>query len=309
MRTIVLGDPLFFRIKSGSNPHTRNRFGWKKKVNQEKARQQWKRLLDQLKGLGADVLIIPPVEEWPGMVFPANAGVVIVREEKIPPAQKTFLMSHLISGRRGEENHYRLFFERLGFKIQEAPLPFEGEADFFPAAAYWILTYGEVISQRFKCKWGFPPYRRVYGFRTDSRMSEILSSLVNREILKIELKDERFYHGDTALCSWGPSLQFLLAYFSVLSKEGQAILKNAFQDRLISLSEEDGMKYAANSFYLETSQGKFLLMPQGVSSKLLGEIRERGVVPIEVDVSEFFEKGGGSVKCMILDLGPLNAAL
>jgi hypothetical protein len=32
-------------------------------------------------------------------------------------------------------------------------------------------------------------------------------------------------------------------------------------------------------------------------------VRDRGVTPITVDVSEFLKKGGGSVKCMIGDLG------
>jgi N-dimethylarginine dimethylaminohydrolase len=44
-------------------------------------------------------------------------------------------------------------------------------------------------------------------------------------------------------------------------------------------------------------------MPDGVSERLLAEIRERGVTPITADVSEFLKKGGGSVKCMIGDLG------
>jgi O-methyltransferase involved in polyketide biosynthesis len=37
-----------------------------------------------------------------------------------------------------------------------------------------------------------------------------------------------------------------------------------------------------------------------------GEIRDRGVRPITVDVSEFLKKGGGSVKCMIGDLGVVS---
>jgi N-dimethylarginine dimethylaminohydrolase len=44
-------------------------------------------------------------------------------------------------------------------------------------------------------------------------------------------------------------------------------------------------------------------MPAGLSDRLKGAIRERAVTPIEVDVSEFLKKGGGSVKCMIGDLG------
>jgi len=36
--------------------------------------------------------------------------------------------------------------------------------------------------------------------------------------------------------------------------------------------------------------------------------RDRGVTPLTADVSEFLEKGGGSVKCMIGDLGVLAEA-
>jgi N-dimethylarginine dimethylaminohydrolase len=47
-------------------------------------------------------------------------------------------------------------------------------------------------------------------------------------------------------------------------------------------------------------------MPNGLSDRLLAQVRERGVEPVCVDVSEFLKKGGGSVKCMIGDLGPMD---
>jgi hypothetical protein len=47
-------------------------------------------------------------------------------------------------------------------------------------------------------------------------------------------------------------------------------------------------------------------MPGGVSDALAGIVRERGGTPLTVDVSEFLKKGGGSVKCMIGDLGPVE---
>jgi N-dimethylarginine dimethylaminohydrolase len=47
-------------------------------------------------------------------------------------------------------------------------------------------------------------------------------------------------------------------------------------------------------------------MPGGVSERLQAQLRERGVHPVVVDVSEFLKKGGGSVKCMIGDLGPVG---
>ena len=49
-------------------------------------------------------------------------------------------------------------------------------------------------------------------------------------------------------------------------------------------------------------------MPRGVSDRLLGQVRERDVNPVTVDVSEFLKKGGGSVKCMIGDLGLIRGS-
>ena len=65
----------------------------------------------------------------------------------------------------------------------------------------------------------------------------------------------------------------------------------------------DARRYAANSFTYTTGGDSLLVMPSGLSDRLLGQIRERGTKPITIDVSEFLKKGGGSVKCMIGDLG------
>ncbi|MBI1870035.1 MAG: hypothetical protein HYS07_02445 [Chlamydiae bacterium] len=306
MRAIVLGDPTYFRIKAGNNPHTRNRWGLRQSVSLEKAIRQWKRLKDQLSELGVKVLVVPPEKDWPGMVFPANAGVVMDQEGLRPFSEKIFLMSRLNQGRCGEEFYYQKFFEKLGFKIEGVDCPFEGEADFFQAGSYTIFTYGRIIRPHFKLRWGLPPYERVYGFRTDFIFLEKVKKYISPEkILPLELIDERFYHGDTVCCSFGLHRQYVMSYLLALSSESQEVLKNAFGEKLIALSGEDAFRYAANSFYLETDEGRFLLIPQGLSRRLLDQLVERAMIPIEIDVSEFYEKGGGSIKCMILDLGPV----
>ena len=82
-------------------------------------------------------------------------------------------------------------------------------------------------------------------------------------------------------------------------------MKQTFKDKLIPIPEADAIKYASNSFQT-TYRGKpYLFVPQGLSNTLLSRIKSTGVIPVEVDVSEFMKKGGGSVKCMIGDLGPL----
>ncbi|MBI1883271.1 MAG: hypothetical protein HYS08_03590 [Chlamydiae bacterium] len=307
MRALVVGDPSFFRIRSGSNPHTRNRWGVKKCVDLDLAKRQWKNFVDRLEEMGARVYVIPPVKDCPGMVFPANAGVVIPREEKIPFSKKTFLLSSLIEGRKSETNYDEPFFRQLGFQIEKISCPFEGEADFFQAGSYFIFTYGKILPQHFRMKRGWPPYERVYGFRSSLNFLETVTKWISRErILPLELADERFYHGDTVFCPFGEGYDHVLAYLPALTSQAQGLLKEHLVDRLILLSDEDAFKYAANSFYLSTEKGKFLIMPSGVSPQLRDQVIERGVTPIEINVSEFFEKGGGSVKCMILDLGPMG---
>ena len=63
--------------------------------------------------------------------------------------------------------------------------------------------------------------------------------------------------------------------------------------------------YAANSFAFERSGESHLVMPEGVSQKLRDQVRAQGARVVTIDVSEFLKKGGGSVKCMIGDLGML----
>ena len=48
-----------------------------------------------------------------------------------------------------------------------------------------------------------------------------------------------------------------------------------------------------------------MVLPSGITARLRDTVRERGVDVLAVDVSEFHKKGGGSLKCMIGDLGEI----
>lgn len=293
-----MGSPEFFRIKSGSNPHTRTHWGFRKKVNPQHAIRQWHTLAGKLTELGVQVLVLPAVEEWPGTVYPANAGFLW---------NKTFYLSNLIPGREGEREYYQDFIRRIGFTVAAVSHRFEGEADFFPAGEAHLFTYGVLKDQRFVFRCEIPPWRRIYGFRSDQRNLEFLQPLVApRKVITIELTNEAYYHGDTVLCSFGPGKKFLLAYLSKISKVGAQQLQATFKEGLISIRDDDGKKFAANSFYVETEKGKFLVMSEGLSHELMNQIEKRGVTPVPVDAFEFFNKGGGSVKCMVCDLGMMD---
>jgi N-dimethylarginine dimethylaminohydrolase len=304
-----MGDPTHFSVKGGANPHTRTRWGTRRSVDRALAIQQWQRLRDLLRDLGLRVLVVPPDPAQPGLVYPANAGFLQDVDAEAPLASRRFFLANLLPSRAGEKAHYRRILEAEGvpcFEIDPA-FPFEGEADFFPADDLMLLTHGRVERQRFVPALAIPPWRRVYGFRTDAAVEPTLQQIVGpeRTILHVGLELEAHYHGDTAICAFGPGRRFLLAYRAALEPGAMGRLREHFPENLIEIHDEDAARYAANSFSYTPPGGSesFLVMPAGLSDQLLGTLRERRVTPVCVDVSEFLKKGGGSVKCMIGDLG------
>ncbi len=301
-----MGDPAHFSVKGGANPHTRTRWGTRRHVDRDLAIRQWHGLKDTLEDLGVRVLVVPPDASQPGLVYPANAGFQSDVDADAPLAEKTFTLSNLLPSRAGEKPHYRRVLEAHGFRLAELDerYRFEGEADFFPAGGVTLFTCGRLERQRFVPALALPPWKRVYGFRSDARLEPRLAEIVApRPVHRFELILEAHYHGDTALCAFGPRRQHLLAYREALAPEDWPRLMALFGDALIELSDEDARRYAANAFTLTQGSDSVLVMPDGVSPRLRDQVRERGVTPITVDVSEFLKKGGGSVKCMIGDLG------
>jgi N-dimethylarginine dimethylaminohydrolase len=308
-RTVLMGDPTHFSVKGGANPHTRTRWGTKRSVDRALAQKQWARLKDLLRDLGVRVLVVPPDPAQPGLVYPANAGFLTDLDAEKPHGEKRFYLANLLPTRAGEKKHYRAVLAAAGFDVREIPERFrmEGEADFFPVAGRYVLTFGGIERQRFVPALAIPPWRRVYGFRTDVTVEPLLRELVApHDVCRIELVLEAHYHGDTALCAFGPRREYLLAYRAGLGPGCWGKLRETFgAEHVIEIPDADAARYAANSFTYTRGGESYLIMPGGISDALLARVRERGVTPITVDVSEFLKKGGGSVKCMIGDLGPV----
>ena len=306
-RTIVMGDPTHFSVLGGANPHTRNALGLRKRVDPELAQIQWHDLAQTMLRYGAEVCVIEPHRGLSGLVYPANAGFLypLVSSRSSAGAHKTFYLANLIPTRAPEIEVYRSFIRAMGYETGGIAARFEGEADFFPAGRYLIFTYGKIERQRFVPRFGIPPWRRVYGFRSEASALDPLRAIAgDRPIIALELCLEAHYHGDTVICSFGPEREFLLAYMKGIAAASRSALKDAFGVNLIELADRDAAIYAANSFQLDHNGALYLFMPEGVSGELLSEVRRRSVEPVTVNVSEFLAKGGGSIKCMILDLGP-----
>lgn len=305
-RTVLMGDPSHFSVQGGANPHTRTRWGTRRHVDRALAIQQWHGLKSTLEDLGIRVLVVAPDATQPGLVYPANAGFQSRVDSPEPIADKVFTLANLLPTRAGEKPHYKRVIEAAGYRTAEIDRQyrFEGEADFFPAGDVYLLTHGRIEKQRFVPTLGIPPWKRVYGFRTDARVKDIVAPMVApNDVLVIALCLEAHYHGDTALCAFGPGRSFLLAYRDAIEPGAWKQLADRFGDRLIEMYGDDARRYAANSYTYTSGNESVLVMPGGVSQRLQDTVRDRGVEPVLVDVSEFLKKGGGSVKCMIGDLG------
>ena len=106
-RTVLMGDPAWFSVQGGANPHTRTRWGTRRHVDRAKAIAQWRGLKAVLEDLGVRVLVVPPDAAQPGLVYPANAGFMSDVDALKPLADKTFTLSNLLPTRAGEKPHYR----------------------------------------------------------------------------------------------------------------------------------------------------------------------------------------------------------
>lgn len=304
-RVVLMGDPTYFSIRAGANPHTRTAWGRRKSVDRTKAIAQWHTFAQFLCRFGVRVLVVPPDPTLPGLVYPANAGFLYPLDVALRSQKKVFYLANLLPSRAGEQPVYKEFLEQCGFCPARVNARFEGEADFFPVGDRYVFTYGQVETQRFRLRLGLPPYKRVYGFRSEiDALAELQQIVTGTEVIPLELCDEAYYHGDTVLCAFGLERRFLLAYLEALMPSAVQRLREQWKEDVIPLSSADAALYAANSFTLAQNGTHALFMPGGVSARLQDQIRERGVEPITIDVSEFLRKGGGAVKCMIGDLGP-----
>lgn len=302
---LILGDPSHFRIKAGRNAYTRNALGFRKKVDLGRAKSQWQNFKGTLEGLGAQIHVVPAHPDLPGLVFPANAGFLHPKYERIPLANKTFYLSTLIAHRAAETQIHRKLIESLGPRIGTFAEPFEGEADFFPCGEFYIFTYGDVVPMGFRPRLGIPPWYFRFSHRSGASNLDALQKIVApAPVLALKLSDPRYYHGDTAFFAFGPKREYLLAYLEALDAPSREKLTRHLGSRLIPLSKADAEGFAANSFQMETPDGPRILFPPGLSDALLKSVSKIGVPYSTVDVSEFFSKGGGSIKCMICDLGP-----
>jgi len=226
--------------------------------------RQWEELYRIYVDLGFHVELIDPIAGLPDMVYSANGGFTL---DGIAYGAK-----FQYSERGPEGPAYMAWFASHGFSVAEPVSVNEGEGDF-------LLVGDRILAGT--------------GFRSDAESHDELRKLFGREVVTLELVDPSFYHLDTAIAVLDETN---IAYLpKAFSPESRAIIDGLYPEAVV-VDDADAAVLGLNSF----SDGKHVV----IASRAVGferSLRERGYVPIGVDLSELL-LGGGGVKCCTLEL-------
>jgi len=264
---ILMCPPTHFDVEYEINP-------WMHRdnpVDHSRARAQWQALHDiYTQRLGWTVHLLEPRPHLPDLVFTANGGLVIGGTVVLPCFRHP--------ERQGETALFEAWFRANGFKSQ--PLPthdFEGEGD--------ALLWNDVLFA------GYP-------WRSDKLSHQFLARSFGIEVVSLQLTDARFYHLDTAL--------------TVVNKTTVALYPRAFTPEsleqvrrlvpnVIMASDEDALAYGLNAL----SDGEHIVLSDRATG-LIATYRKLGLEVWPTPIGEF-QKSGGGVKCLSLELRPSAA--
>ncbi len=263
MTRLLVCPPDFFGIEYEINPWMR----LSNRVDHERAVSQWDTLMGIFEqDVGVVLERMTPVPGLPDLVFTANAGLVVGR---------TAVVSRFrYPERQREEPYFEQWFREQGYDVMliDAGLHFEGAGDLLGFSDTW-----------------FGGYRQ----RSDIGVYPILSERFQKEIIPLELIDNRFYHLDTCLCplSGGELLYFPAAF----DEYGQQAIADCVHDALrFAVPRDEAIQFACNVVCI----GTHIVLPAGCPTTQ-DWLHRRGYTTHPVQLDEFI-KSGGAAKCLTL---------
>jgi len=244
-----------------------------KPVDVPLALAQWEDLRDRYRSLGHSVEELTPRPGLPDMVFAANGATVV--DGRVLGARFAYPQ------REPEARAHLEWFRARGYgRIHEAEHVNEGEGDF-------VVTGSYLLAGR--------------GFRASPLSHGEAQEFFGRPVIGLDLVDPRYYHLDTALAVLDEDTDDVMYHPPAFSPGSREVLRRLFPDALTATAED-----AAAMGLNAVSDGLHVLLPQEAAG-LFGPLRERGFVPVGVDLGELL-KGGGSVKCCTQELRGLPGA-
>ena len=261
--SILMCRPDFFGIEYEINPW----MSMNVQVNHALAIEQWESLVATYKQLGETIELIEPIQGLPDLVFTANSGVVWNK--------RVVASNFRHKERRGEEPHWKAWFEGHGFEVHQLPREvfFEGAGD--------ALFVGETMF----CG---------HGFRSDPEAGTMAASLLDVELVPLKLADAHFYHLDTCFCPLNEdTVMFAPGAFD---EESVEVIKKRVKNT-IEVAPKTASSFVCNAMPIA---GHLVATPS--VAELNGAIQAIGLDPIGLSMSEYM-KSGGAVRCLSLPLG------
>jgi N-dimethylarginine dimethylaminohydrolase len=266
---ILMCPPTFYGIEYEINPWMSRSRG----SALDRAHKQWQTLHDTLRGLGVTIESLEPQQGLPDLVFTANAGLIF--------EQRFFSSRFRHEVRARETPFFDAWFAAHGFQVEHLP-----EGHFFEGAGD-ALFCGPTL---------FAGYR----IRSDVGGHQYLGKALGKQVLPLELVNNRFYHLDTCFC---PLAQGEAIYFpAAFDDYGRKVLQTHIP-QLVPVQEAEAHRFGCNAVVV----GKHVIVNTGCP-QLESDLRDRGYEPIAVELDEFL-KAGGSAKCLTLRLDGEEAAV
>lgn len=238
------------------------------------AAEGWAALRETYEGLGARVVVKPPAEGWPDLVFTANCAVVL--------DGKAILARYLKSERAGEEAHGQRMFSVLKSRGDVDTVCRTPEGVYFEGAGDAIYDAGRALM------W------MGYGQRSCRSAHHTVEQVFGIPTVSLELVDPRFYHLDTCFCllAGGEIVWHPAAFSDESARRVRAIAGRG----LIEAPLEDAEHLGVNSVCI----GSDVVMCH-CSDTLRARLEALGyrvhVVPLGA-----FNRSGGAAYCLTLRL-------
>ena len=238
-------------------------------INGGKALEQWSQLKTIYKNLGITIEVIDQKKGNPDMVFAADQGIV--------QGKKVLLSRFWCDERKGETKHYEKWFRDNAYTISYLPndIYFEGNGDSYI--------------------WNDKLFIGI-GYRADQQTCNVISKLLDREVIPLEIVDAKFYHLDVGLFPLNNETVFY--YPPAFSQKSRGVLKKLVPN-LIEFSKEEAFGFCANSVVTDHH-----VIHQAGNTTFKIKLKELGYLSAAVDVGEFMKSGGG-IHCLtnILAIG------
>lgn len=281
------------------------------------ALKQWHELVKLLRSHGVDVLAARPDRAVPDLAFMGLAGFLGDRSARTYVSDKTFILSSLEPKQSALQEAFGRAAASVGLRCRTLDYRFGGSCDLFRCGANYVFSCGAEAIDEPEQSGARRLISRLVGkkpaFTSDPRLRETLvGMLAGHDVLQFTLIDPRYCRGDMVACGVGEDRRALVVYVKALAEDSQRLVlgrKARVSETVIPLSDADAAMYAAGCLQLPSKhQGgqPVVVLPEGVSTDLVGRLERAGCECVLLDMSEWIKKDRGGLSSMVLDLGYLR---